>query len=319
MNALIDLLNDSTPVRPPFGSVVVVVGLFFVAWLLARLAGVVAALLVDRSERRRAPGLAAADTGVISSLRQRETAIALVQTSFAYLAYGVALVLSIAALTGARRIETVVGASFLAIVVAFAAQRFLTDLLAGLLMFFERWFRVGDTILVEPWGIQGVVDDVSLRSITVRGVSGEIMRVSNSEVKAVRVTPRGFREVEIELFTSDLEDGRALVERVARIVPAGPTHFVHRPRIEETEELDADLFRIRARAAVAPGREWLAEGFLSDILKERADEHLIVHGPIVTPVDEQATRRFARAAWADGASPGSRPRPLRRLRAVERP
>jgi small-conductance mechanosensitive channel len=47
-------------------------------------------------------------------------------------------------------VETVVGASFLAVVLAFSAQRFLTDVLAGLLMFFEGWFRVGDTVLVEP-------------------------------------------------------------------------------------------------------------------------------------------------------------------------
>jgi hypothetical protein len=52
------------------------------------------------------------------------------------------------------------------------------------------------------------------------------------------------------------------------------------------------------RTAVAPGREWLVNGFYTDLLKERADKHLIVHGPVVLTVDEGASRSFARASAA---------------------
>lgn len=297
MNRLIDFLNESTPIYPPFGRLIVIVGLFLAAWLLARLAGRAAAVLVDRNERRGRLESDHVDTGVITSLKQRETAISLIQTSVSYFAFGLAFVLSLMTLTGARRIETVVGASFLAIVLAFSAQRFLTDVIAGLLMFFEGWFRVGDTIQIEPWDVEGVVEKVSLRSIEIRSLGGEVIRVHNSEVKAVRVVPRGFREFEIELYVSDLEAGRELVDRIARIVPFGAGQFVRRPRVEETEELDEELHRIRLRAAVAPGREWLAQDFLPSLLSERADEGLVLHGPVVTGVDDQATRRFARAAW----------------------
>jgi hypothetical protein len=50
--------------------------------------------------------------------------------------------------------------------------------------------------------------------------------------------------------------------------------------------------RIRLRASVVAGREWLVHGFLSDLLKEQADESLIMHGPVVLTVDEQAARSF---------------------------
>ena len=46
---------------------------------------------------------------------------------------------------------------------------------------------------------------------------------------------------------------------------------------------------------MAPGREWLAQGFLANVLRERAAEGLIVHGPVVIEVDELASRRYARA------------------------
>ena len=73
--------------------------------------------------------------------------------------------LSIVVVSGAQRLQTIVGASFIAIVVGFAAQRFLMDVIAGLLMFFEGWFRIGDTVAIDVLQVQGVVESVSLRSL----------------------------------------------------------------------------------------------------------------------------------------------------------
>jgi hypothetical protein len=103
------------------------------------------------------------------------------------------------------------------------------------------------------------------------------------------------RQVSIELAVRDEVEGRRLFEDAARVMPVGPTQFVRLPWIEAIERLDDDLVLLRGRAAVAPGREWLAQGFLSDVLRERAAEGLIVHGPVVIEIDEQASRRYARA------------------------
>jgi hypothetical protein len=78
-----------------------------------------------------------------------KTAISLIQTSVRYVAFALALVLSIVALSGAQQLQTIIGASFLAIVIGFAAQRFLTDVIAGLLMFSEGCFRNGDTVAID--------------------------------------------------------------------------------------------------------------------------------------------------------------------------
>jgi hypothetical protein len=129
-------------------------------------------------------------------------------------------------------------------------------------------------------------------------------------VNALRVVPRGYHEVEVEFFTTALEPGRELVAQVARIVPASPTRFVRRPAVSDTEKLDDDLYRITARCAVSVGREWLAEDLLPTLIKERAPEGLLVHGPIVTFSDELARRAFERALApvGDGAQPRQRKR-----------
>jgi len=292
---LIDVLSRNIPLGRPLAMAIVVVALFLLAWIVGRLAARLAVFIVDRGERRRRGSTGEFDTGVITGIRQRETAISLIETTVRYLAFAFALLLSVVVLSGAQRLQTIAGASFVAIVIGFAAQRFLMDVIAGLLMFFEGWFRIGDTVAIDVLKMEGVVESVSLRSLKLRSITGEILHVPNSQVVALRVIPRGYREVEIEFFTSALEPGRELVEQVARVVPVGPTRFIRRPALTDSETLDDDLHSITARCAVAVGREWLAQDFLPSLIRERADEGLLVHGPIITFIDEQALHSFARA------------------------
>jgi small conductance mechanosensitive channel len=270
-----------------------VVGVFLAAWFVSRLSGRLALWIVRRSEARHLSDDGYADTGVMTSLKRRETAISLVRTSVRYCAYGFALIIALGAISFGGRSGTVAGASLIVLLIGFAAQRFLTDILAGFFMFVEGWFSVGDNITISPLNLQGVVDEVGLRSTRLRAIGGEVVRVHNSYIQSVRVQPRGAREVEIEFFVTNEEAGRDLVAEVARLVPAGPTRLVRVPWVEEAEHLDDELVRIRARATVAHGREWLVETFLPDLLKERGED-VIVHGPIVWHVDESAQREFAR-------------------------
>jgi small-conductance mechanosensitive channel len=257
----------------------VIVTAFVAAWLISRASGIVAEFAVRRYERRQLGDEAApADTGVLVRLNRRETMISLVRTSIRYLAYGFAIAISIGQLLGWTKSTAIAGASLLVVLIGFAGQRFLTDLVAGLLMFFEGWFSVGDTIVIEPLDLSGVVEEVSLRSTTLRAVTGETIRVNNSQIFGARILPSGAREVEIELFVTDSDEARRLVE-------------------------DVELTRMLISATVAHGREWLVNDFLPDILKERAPEGLIAHGPVVMFVDDRATRRFARSVPASSRQP----------------
>jgi small conductance mechanosensitive channel len=293
MTTVIDLARRGTGAGHAAAVAVFIVALFVAAWLLSSITARIAARLVDRAESRRGSD---EDTRAIAAVRQRETAIALITTTLRYVLFAIAVVLAFVALSGAHTLQTIVGASFLALMLGFAVQRFLMDVVAGLLMFFDGWFRIGDAVAVDVWNAQGVVEAVSLRSLTLRTVQGEVIYIPNSQVLSLRRIPRGYREVEVELFATDGEQAEELVEEIARIVPVGPTQFLRRPATVETERLADDLHRVTARCAVAVGREWLADDLLPTLIRERAREGLVVHGPIVTFVDEQAVRSFARAS-----------------------
>jgi Mechanosensitive ion channel len=266
----------------------IVVALFVLASLVSRLLGAAVTRLRARVES------IPLDSPLVA-IAQRETAVSLAQTAVRYLVFFVALVLAVTTVTGAHGFGTWAGASFVAVIVAFAAQRFLIDLMAGFVMFFEGWYTVGSIVVVEPWKLEGVVEEVSLRATKIRDVGGEVLRVHNSQILAVRVLPDGGHHVEIELFVRDREAGERLIEHVARLVPEGPTAFVHPPRVTAVRELDPDLHRVTAETTVAAGRSWMAESLLPSLLRERADEDSIVHGPVILPADEHAATRFERA------------------------
>jgi hypothetical protein len=296
-DSLIDLVNDRTPLYPPFGRIVVIAALFLLAWAVARASGWLARHVLAWHDRRHSTGDLEA-TGKIANLKRRESLVSIIRATIIYVAFGTAFILSLAQLTGGvDRLTAIAGASFALIVAGFAAQRLLVDVLAGLTMFVERWFSVGDTVVVHAGvELQGVVDEVSLRRTRLRSLTGEIIHVNNSQIQAVRILPRGVKELAIEIFVSERDAGERLVEEVTTILPEGPTTFVRRPWVERVDELSHDLTRIRVHTSVAPGREWLVEGFFVDILRQRAADGLVVHGPVVLAVDERATWSYARAS-----------------------
>jgi hypothetical protein len=275
---------------------IVIFLLFAGAWLLARASAWVALRVLVWNDRR------VADTdltqaGRLRRLKRRETHVSIIRAGIAYLGFAAAAVLSVGQLIGGiDRLTALAGASFLLILVGFAIQRVLMDIIAGLAMFLERWYSVGDTIQIPMHELQGIVEDVSLRHTRLRTLDGEVIHIHNSQIPSVRVLPSGLKELQLEVFVTDRERGVEMVEAVVGILPEGPTTFIRRPRIDRIDELSENLIRISARAAVAPGREWLVDGFFADLLRERAEPELIAHGPVTLSVDESAVRSYSRAS-----------------------
>jgi len=212
--------------------VTIVVAAFAAAWLVSRLSGIVAGRILRWHEQRHA-GTDPGETGKLTEVKRDETLVALIRTGIAYACFAAAGVLAFAELLGGvDRLAALAGASFLLILVGFAVQRVLTDIIAGFAMFSERWYAVGDTIAVPGLELQGVVEDVSLRRTKLRTLDGESIHIHNSQIPAVKVLPRGVKELGIELFVSDRERGEELIGSVAAVLPEGPTTFVRRPWVD---------------------------------------------------------------------------------------
>jgi MscS family membrane protein len=78
---------------------------------------------------------------------------------------------------------------------ALAARPTLENLLAGVVIYMDKSIKVGDHI--ESSDVEGVVEDIGMRSTRIRGSDGTLISVTNSDMsakiirnKTMRITPR---------------------------------------------------------------------------------------------------------------------------------
>jgi len=188
--------------------------------------------------------------------------------------------------------------AFLAIVAGSMLTPILRDVTLGTMMIAERWYNVGDHVVVEPFmGVSGVVEQVTPRSTKLRSLTGEAIWLHNQSIAGVRVTSRGVRTMALDVFVNDPEVGKKAIEKAIRTLPTGPTMLAKQLKINDSEQLGDGLWRITAVGQTAPGREWLIEDFALKAINKYGDQ-CIVHGPIARYADATAERRFRRSVHA---------------------
>jgi moderate conductance mechanosensitive channel len=224
-------------------------------------------------------------------LRRAETIIILLGTAIPY-ATSIVVIVVLASLF-LPPAAALGGSALLVLIVGFAAQRFLMDIVAGMLIVLERWYGVGDFIMVEPAKAAGVVEQFGLRTTVLRSLNGDRVYAPNSQIITAIRSPRGYRRYSIELLVSDPEEGERAIQRVAHRAPTGEARFLRAPEVIEVRELGEGTWLVRGHAAVAPTMEWLAESFLPAEIKARAGEYLLAD-PIVYTIDEEALSRYQR-------------------------
>jgi hypothetical protein len=225
-------------------------------------------------------------------LRRRETALALIATAIPYATAIVVLVVVISTFAGGT--AALGGSAFFGIIVGFAAQRFLMDIVAGSLIAFERWYAVGEFISVEPAKASGIVTEFSLRTTEIRAFNGDRAYIPNSQIIAAIRSPRGFRRYSVELLTSDPDEVRQAIENVGKRAPVGGARFLRPPRVIEERELGDNTWLVRGQVDVAPTMEWLAENLLVARLKARLSDDQLLADPIVYTIDEGTLARYER-------------------------
>jgi moderate conductance mechanosensitive channel len=191
------------------------------------------------------------------------------------------------------RTATLGGTALVGILVGFAAQRLLMDVVAGTLIAFERWYAVGEFVRVEPANVSGLVEEFSLRTTVIRSFNGDRTYVPNSQIVAAVRNLRGFRRYTLELLTSDPDEARRAVEAAGKRGPTGGVHFLRPPRVVEERDLGDNTWLVRGQVDVAPTMEWLAEQLLVARLKARIPEALLSE-PIVYTIDDAALARYER-------------------------
>lgn len=92
----------------------------------------------------------------------------------------------------------------------------ISDLLTGISFIFEDTLDVGEK--VEIMDIEGIVEEVNLRTIHLRGMAGELNVIPNGEIRIIRNYSRGKfsrADMSFKIFTKDLETVVNLLESLS--------------------------------------------------------------------------------------------------------
>ncbi|MEO1288013.1 MAG: mechanosensitive ion channel domain-containing protein [Chloroflexota bacterium] len=124
-------------------------------------------------------------------IERLKTLQALLANVITIIAYVVATLVSIGLFVDADTILWVVGLFSAAF--GLGMRPFISDFLTGLSFIFEDTFDVGDKIEIPlyPQRVEGVVEKVTLRVTSVRGVDGELFTMPNGDIRLVRNFSRG--------------------------------------------------------------------------------------------------------------------------------
>ena len=104
------------------------------------------------------------------------------------------------------------GAGIAGLALGFGAQSLVKDFLSGFFILIENQFRVGDFIKIGEFS--GVVERISLRTVVLRDLGGNVHVIPNGEVKAVTNMSYEWSRAVVDVGVSYRED----VDRVMNIL-----------------------------------------------------------------------------------------------------
>lgn len=161
------------------------------------------------------------------------------------------------------------------IVIGFASQTVVSNLLSGIFIYFDRPLKVGDAIELPDQGISGVVTDINIMSTRIRTWDGLNLRIPNeklfnSVIKNIYGTVARRVEYRIGIsYSSDIEKAKQIIKEAAHRHPyalAEPEPFVF------VEEYGDSAIILNARVW-APTRKWFdVKTSLLEEIKKRFDE-----------------------------------------------
>lgn len=169
------------------------------------------------------------------------------------------------------------GAGVLGIALGFGAQSVVADFLSGFFMLFEDQFGVGD--VVDLGDASGTVENLSLRTTTIRDVNGTVWHIRNSEIRRVgnksQLWSRAVLDVDVA-YDTDVRRAEGIIQRVADELWQDPSFtegdIIDPPQVWGVENLGADGVTIRLVVKTDPAEQWMIARELRLRIKEALEE-----------------------------------------------
>ncbi|KAA1418811.1 mechanosensitive ion channel family protein [Nocardioides humilatus] len=169
----------------------------------------------------------------------------------------------------------IASAGIIGIALGFGAQSLVKDFLAGIFIFMEDQYGVGD--VVDLGEAVGSVEAVTLRMTRLRDVNGTVWYVPNGEIMRVGNQSQNWSRAVLDVSVAYGED-LTKVQRVLREVAHDMWEdedykgiIIEEPEVTGVESLAADAVTVRVMIKTAPLEQWAVARELRMRIKSRFD------------------------------------------------
>ncbi len=167
------------------------------------------------------------------------------------------------------------------IAIGFGAQSLIRDFFSGFFILLEDQFSVGDYVQIA--GLNGTVEDMSLRITKLRALSGELHVIPNGEIKTVTNHSRGSSLAVIEIsiaFNTDRNKAMELIRSsAAEYYGKHPELFEKQPEVLGISRYGENEIAIKIIAETKAMMHWQVErelrGLFIDAVKAEGIEPAI--------------------------------------------
>jgi small conductance mechanosensitive channel len=208
-----------------------ILAVLIVAFVLTRLMRLVARHLSALAERNQISALRSAQFRTLSGVSY--SVGLLVITSIA--------AMQILALLGVNMGPLLASAGVVGLAIGFGAQTLVKDFINGFFILAENQYDIGDTVKIA--GVQGVVENMTLRRTVLRDFDGTVHTVPSSEIKVVSNLTRDWTQVILRVsasFAAPSDKVLALLKATTEELAADPAFsglIVAQPQVLGVDKL----------------------------------------------------------------------------------
>lgn len=170
----------------------------------------------------------------------------------------------------------IAGAGIIGLAIGFGAQGLVSDVVTGFFLLLEKQIDVDDYVTMA--GIDGVVEEVGLRTTRLRGFDGTLHFIPNREIKNVSNHSRGNMRALVDIsiaYDENIDEAISILQAACDQVALEETAIKEGPNVVGVQSLgDSDVV-IRIIAKTENMSQWAIERKIRKALKEALDQNNI--------------------------------------------
>ena len=203
-------------------------------------------------------------------------------------------------------------AGIVGLAIGFGAQSLVKDVITGAFIVLERQFSVGDVVRIGDRS--GVVENLGVRTTTLRDIEGTAHIISNNKIEIVSVMTKDWSQFVLDVdvaYNTDLDKAMGIIQKVLNdYAKEFPSNVLSEPQVLGIESFGDNSVKIRSTLKTAPSKHWDAGRLIRRRIKSEF-ERLGIAIPFQQnaawkiPVQEKAFNSSQPRETEDGSAVGS--------------